>query len=213
MLSHIVKRVVKLQIKLLIINSVIFCSISSSAQKITDTTGFKKDFEQLLKRYGINSKGYLINVTSINQKGGQTALVITNNYFRDTVLNETNFEFQIDTQGNQKTLIVFPKTGIWTSPFVLADSIKANRRFFDPGIGVVTSISGIEVLFEGKTYSMIGAAQSTPCSKRFPIYIYLNPDDPDEIFLLGDFQDSNKSYLFHKGKVIWIPGSSEAPMK
>ena len=90
-----------------------------------------------------------------------------------------------------------------------ADSVKANRLFFDPGIGVVTYISGLDVIFEGKTYSMIGAGRSGAYSKRFPLYIYLNVEDQDEIFLFGDLQDSNKSYLYSNGTVSWIPPLEE----
>src|SRR5205085_1936295 len=80
------KKVDKQQMKSLIISIplLLFCYISFSQTKVSDTVAFKKDFEQLLKKYGIVSKGYSINVTSINQKGGQTAFVITNNYLGDT---------------------------------------------------------------------------------------------------------------------------------
>jgi hypothetical protein len=182
-----------------------FAGIGHPQNVATDTAGFKKEFEQLLKKYGLNSKGYLLNVTSVNQKGGQTAFIITNNYYRDTILNETNFEFKIDTEGGQKVLIVHPKTGIWSSPFVMTDSLKANRNFSDPGIGVVAWIQGLELFFEGKKYSLVGFGKNSPCSKRFPLYIYLNKDDPDEIFLFGDIQDPNKSYLYYKGAVTWMP--------
>jgi hypothetical protein len=72
----------------------------------TDTLSFKKDFEKLLSKYGIKSKGYFINVTSVNQSGGQTALVITNNYYGDSVLDATNILFTISNKGTQKILTV-----------------------------------------------------------------------------------------------------------
>ncbi len=49
-----------------------------------DTTAFKKEFEKLLVKYGFNKNGYSLNVTSNNQNGGQTAFIITNNYYGDT---------------------------------------------------------------------------------------------------------------------------------
>lgn len=90
--------VVKLGSILLIISSFFFFPKSVLSQiKHTDTAAFKKEFEQLLKKYNIDSKRYSINVTSINQKGGQTALVITNNYINKGAKQRhvTNKDFEM----------------------------------------------------------------------------------------------------------------------
>jgi hypothetical protein len=121
----------RLQIKLLIIS--IFLSLASHSQNITDTSSLKKDFEKLLKKYGIKNTGYMISVNSINQKGGQTALVINNNYFGDTLSEKNNIFYFFDTIGSKVSLYVAPNKGIWTSPFVLTDTTKVNQNVYDFG--------------------------------------------------------------------------------
>lgn len=76
----------KLLIILTITSLLLLSSFNLLAQNISkqDSAAFKKDFEQLLKKYGFKSKGYSVNITSINQKGGQTAFIINNNYLGDT---------------------------------------------------------------------------------------------------------------------------------
>lgn len=203
MLSHLINEAGKLPIRLSIISFFLLFAVANSysQSKATDTAAFKKEFEKLLLKYGITGKGYAINVTSINQAGGQTAFMISNNYYHDSVLDATNFEFSI----KDDILTVYPKRGIWTSAFASTDSLKANRRFIDPGVGVSASIHGTSIIIDGKIIPCAGIIRSSPCSKRFPMEIKMLKDDPDQFYIFGDMQEDNKIYLYHNGKVIWFP--------
>lgn len=75
---------VKLPKKLLIIKISLFLfSFASNSQILSkqDSINFKNDLEKLLTKYGLKDVGYQINVQSNNQRGGQTAFIINNNYF------------------------------------------------------------------------------------------------------------------------------------
>lgn len=197
------KKVVKLAVQLLII--LILNSYKVYSQTPTDTTLFKKDFEKLLSKYHINSIGYLINVTSNNQSGGQTAFVITNNYYGDSVLDAKNFKYTLIGDSNQKVLTVAPRKGIWVSPFVATDSAKSRIHFFDPGSGMVSFIHGIMACIDDIDYPIEGAGRDGASSKLFPLVIYLHPNDPSQFYIFGDLQDSHKWYLYYKGEVSWFP--------
>ena len=73
-----------------IIISIIFSVIfedSFSQSKAIDTVAFKVDFEKLLLKYGVKSAGYNF-VISQHQTGGQTAFVINNKYYVDSLTNK-----------------------------------------------------------------------------------------------------------------------------
>lgn len=181
-----------------------FCQIN-----LQDTMSFRKDFEKLLTQYGLSIKGYTLNVTSINQSGGQTAFIITNNYFRDTILDESNVDFKISGDSNSQILIVYPKKDVWVSPFVFSDSSSKNQHFFDPGIGVSSYVHGISVQIDGKMYPIAGPCSSRACSRKFPLHIYMDKKNQNEFFIFGDFQNSQKVYLFYQGKISWLPMQDE----
>lgn len=200
----------KLQIKLLIISIGVLFYFDCFSQKLVryDTVGFKKDFEQLLKKYRIQSKGYSVNVISINQKGGQNALVINNNFFSDSSLDSSNYNFKVIHEENQSYLIVSPKKGVWNSPVVFTDSLSATRSFFDPGVGFSSIIRDISVEIEGRHYKLIGKTKSSVCSKNFPLTINLSKDI-GEFYIFGDIQDNRKLYLYKNGRVLWFPRPDE----
>lgn len=83
MLNPLIKRVAKLVGILLIINSFLFNNYcySQVKKKFADSTLLKKEIDAVLAKHGLKSTGFSINVISINQKGGQTAYSITNNYY------------------------------------------------------------------------------------------------------------------------------------
>jgi len=214
MLNQLINRVGKLQKKLLIIINFLALTFITAAQNTsTDTAAFKKDFEDLLRKYGIKSKGYQINVTSINQKGGQTALIINNNYFSDTLTAKNNFGFWIDTINNQKILICGPNKGVWITPFFAMDSIKYKTRAYDPGIGLVTSIHGIYATIDNKEYSLAAVASNNSCSRMFPMKIYLSALTAEDFFLFGDLQDPLKTYLYTKGEVWYFGDEGDGQKK
>lgn len=73
-----IKKAVKLLVLLLIINLLLLLSFSSYSQ--TDTAKLRKELYALLKKYGLKDASFLLKVESLNQKGGQTAFEINNNY-------------------------------------------------------------------------------------------------------------------------------------
>lgn len=188
-------------------------SVTGQIQKNTDTAAFKTDFENLLKKYGINSKVYQINVTSINQNGGQTALVINNNYFLDSLNGKNNFGFSIDTTHNQKILICGPLKGVWTTPFFAMDSTRYKSGAYDPGIGVVSSILGIYATIDNKEHNLAAVASNNSCSQMFPMKIYLSALAIEDFFIFGDLQDASKTYLYRKGEVRYFGDEGDGQKK
>lgn len=202
MLLQIINQAVRLQVKSIIITSFLLGSLlaSNSQETLRDTTAFKREFEKLLTKYGLNAKSYMINVTSNNQKGGQTALIITNNFYGDTLSEENNIEFFFDTTGSHVTLTAAPKKGIWTQPFVFADS-STKHRYFDVGIGVSTYVREYVVWVVDRWRIVEGGISQHSISSYWPLKIDLKESDPDQYFIFGDFLDPNKTFLFYKGKI------------
>lgn len=69
-----IKKAVKLLVLLLI------TSHFSFSQKKIDTAKIRKEVADVLKRNGVKTPFFELKVASENQKGGQTAFVINNNY-------------------------------------------------------------------------------------------------------------------------------------
>lgn len=194
--------------KSIIINSLVFfISISANCQeRIADSTAFRNDFEKLLKKYGFETKSYIVNVQSVGQKGGQTAFVINNNFYGDTLSEEFNISYEIITEGSQKILYAAPKKGVWITPFVCMDSLKWRSNVYNPGIGVVVGLSNLTAKVEKKLYHIGGVGSNNSCSSVFTMVMYLSQTDPNEFLMFGDLQDPLKTYLYYKGKVIWFVG-------
>lgn len=141
---------------------------------------------------------------SNNQSGGQTALVINNNYtnyYRDSIPDSTNYHFRTLKYQGQKYLEVFPRKGAWISPFY-AEGDSIIRPFI------------VENRSDGATYTRVnldanfiyphftGFYRSTPCSESNPMYILLK-ETKNECHFWGDYNDFNKTYYYHQGKVFW----------
>lgn len=58
-------------------------SVSSSKSNV-DTAEIRKEILQVLKKHGLKDISFLINVKSLNQKGGQTAFEISNYNYKNT---------------------------------------------------------------------------------------------------------------------------------
>jgi hypothetical protein len=171
--------------------------------------------DAVLAKYGLKSKGFAVNVISINQKGGQTAYSITNNFFGDTVKSATNFGFEIVTEGNVDWIYVYPKKGVWQSPFVGLDSVAMGDYIYDPGIGVTTTVHGLSLTLENDTtvHPMLLFIPQGVSSKNNPLKVGVRKKDG--FFMFGDFNDDEKHYIFHKGKVVAIPNTNkdDKPLK
>jgi len=77
MSSPKIKTTPKLFLKSLLIIGAFLASFVSYSQ---DTASLRKEISGLLKKYGFSNAGFELKVNSNNQKGGQTAFVINNNY-------------------------------------------------------------------------------------------------------------------------------------
>lgn len=198
--------------KLIITSVLIFvCRTTSVAQtKYVDTTAFKKEFEVLLAKYGLSPEKYLINVTSNNQQGGQTALIINNNYFLDNLIDSINVDFKIIDDTTGQYLLAYPKKGSWTKPFVLTsvERMKAGR-FFDFE-GFFSSIEGGSTEIDGKKYETYGYTLQAACTKVSPLKIVLMKSNPPEFFIFGDLANMNRIYIYQNKKVKWRPAPENA---
>ncbi len=206
--------VVKPQIKLLTIISLLLnISVTSFSQSVTtDTAAFKREFEKLLSKYGLSSKSYLINVTSNNQKGGQTAFIINNNFYGDTLSEKNNIDYIFDTTNNLVTLTVAPRKGIWTQPFVFADSSN-KHAYFDVGIGASAYIYDNIVWVIDRWRSVAGGVSQNSVSHYWPLTIRVKANDPNQYFIFGDFLDPNKTFLFYNGKIQYWGTFTEEEFK
>lgn len=169
-----------------------------SQNKKIDTTVLKKEIDAVLAKYGLKSKGFAINVISNNQKGGQTAYLITNNYYGDTTTERNNISYSFDTTDKKITLVVSPLKGTWISPFLLTDS-SDEHEYFQTRNGFYSSTESIVWIVDRwcNTKTII---TPYPVSKFLPFYLQLK-DDPNQYFVFGDFTDLNKTFLYYKGKI------------
>lgn len=205
MLLQLIKKVVKPLGILLIISCFYNNSFGQKARKNIDSISLKKEIDSLLAKYGLKSKGFAINVVSLNQGGGQTAYSITNNFYGDSVRAATNFGFDTVMENGVKYLYVYPKKGTWQSPFVGYDSVL-NDISFDPGIGVSSSTRE-SLLFknpnDGSIHKTMWIFKSGVCSRTLPLRIGILK--PSTFVIFGDYADLEKIYFYQKGKVKHTP--------
>jgi hypothetical protein len=201
----LIKKAVKPLGILLIISLFSINCFSQTTKKPLDSTALQKELDSVLSKYGLKSKGFVINVISVNQKGGQTAYSITNNYYGDTLKSATNFGFDTLTRDGKLLVAVYPKKGVWQSPFIGIDSLNNKDCSYDPGAGLISWIPGIYLTFENDTvqHNMFLTIRDGVCSKNIPMIVTLNK--PDAFFLFGDYTDDEKFYLYHKGKAVVVP--------
>lgn len=190
---------------LLIISTLSYTSFCQKNPGYIDSVSLKKEIDSVLARYGLKSKGFVINVISLNQKGGQTAYSITNNFYGDTIRAETNYGFDTLTENGIKYLYVYPRRGTWQSPFVGYDSLM-NDISFDPGVGV-SGVSRESIRFNnpnsGTLHKTMWIFNSSICSRTMPLRIGLLK--PSAFVIFGDYADPEKIYFYQKGKVKHTP--------
>lgn len=199
-----IKKVVKLQIVLLITSSCIFVrSFSQSPAKI-DSIKLKRELDSVLAKYGLKSKGFAINVISINQQGGQTAYSITNNYYSDTMNAQNNFSFDTAVIDGYTWVNVYPKKGIWSNPFIGLDSITEREYYYDVGAGLTTTIHGLYITLADspKPRNLLLYLRQGVCSKNIPMKVQLLKKNA--FFAFGDWADEEKFYLYYKGTATII---------
>jgi hypothetical protein len=210
--NQITNKVVKLLARSIIIISLFILnkaqSQSQSQSTIKDTIGFKKDFEALLRKHGIKSEIYSINVTSNNQSGGQTAFVINNNYINKEEADSTNFTYKIYYRDKKRFLEIMPKKGVWHAPFVATSYETLDEEIRISGCESMIMNKTGQITTNSKSYNVKVKQCNSPCSK-VPIRICLSTYVPDEIIIIGDWQDSNKNYIYKDGIIRWIPLTRE----
>lgn len=196
---------------LLIITSSILCnctiSYSQIKNKFIDSLLLKKEIDSVLAKHGLKSKGFAINVISINQNGGQTAYSITNNFYGDPgyVPDSINYTFHVERMNGHNYLFVSPKHGTWSQTFFLYDSTKGYPSSSDVTYyGMTTPINGMSLNIDNTKVFMSGILWDKVISPNIPLYIYLD-NDPNGYFAFGDFSYNTRFYIFHQGKVFAIP--------
>lgn len=195
-----INKVVKLLPKLII--SILFTPILSCAQNLSknDSLNLKKDIDSLLSKYGFKDNPYVINVQSKNQKGGQTAFIINNNYYGDSILASNNFGYRIDTSGTTLNVSVYPLKGIWQMPYIGIDTSDFNSKHqvgYDPGAGTINFADGVKLKINDTTYNLVYVIRGSVCSKNNPMLVTLKT--VKSFFTFGDYTDDNKNYIFSLG--------------
>ncbi len=198
-----INKVAKLLARLIITSSLIFSYFTSQSQSLSpkDSINLKKDLDSILNKYGFKNNPYVINVQSKNQKGGQTAFIINNNYYGDSVLSPTNFSCKIDTLKDGYTVTVYPLKGTWQMPYIGVDTIDYNKNqniSYDPGFGSINFVEQ-KVTSQDTLYYMICIIRNDVCSKNYPMVVKLSKINV--VFTFGDFTDDNKCYIFNKGVI------------
>lgn len=196
-------------VKLLVILLITINAFSQDKSKFKDSALLKKELDSVLAKYGLKTKGFLINVISVNQQGGQTAYSITNNYYGDTTNIETNYGLDTVNEGGIKYIYVYPKKGVWQTPFIGLDSARSGDYIYDPGVGLITFMHGLSFTpSKDSAYRpMVLYFRQGNCSKSLPMKIGLI--NKKGFFLFGDFAESDKVYFYFKGSVIHAPFDSE----
>jgi len=192
-------------ILLIISNSFLYNSSGFCQTKFpfNDSSQLRREIDSVLAKHGLKSKGFAINVVSINQSGGQTAYSITNNYFSDPnyIPDSINYEFQIKNEGDKITYYFYPKRGSWQSPFIAYDSSIKNISI--PISGFHTPLS-LSLNMGDKSIGLIGDQIGFVCTKLNPIFVTLNKKD-NQILVFGDYGYNQRYYQFINGKVRIVP--------
>ena len=90
---------------LITLNSFFYNSAYSQKQPIfTDTFTLRKEIDSVLAKHGLKTKSFDINVVSFNQRGGQVAYSITNNYqYHNDMIDMPNNSGDLSFVGNTFT--------------------------------------------------------------------------------------------------------------
>lgn len=172
----------------------------------SDSAELKKELLDVLKRRGYNS--FQININSYNQKGGQTAFSITNNYFDPNFCpDSSNYELRIDYENSK--FVINPKKGMWSELFVICpDSFWTNSHTLlkDCNDNMEISAVGTGVVSHGgRTYQcVVKALSGAGCSYGRPYCIPLSLKTG--FFIFGECPKCNnheKWYVYDNGKIYW----------
>jgi len=212
MLLPLIKKVGKPLIRSLIISNISLLiykfSYSQQPHAFNDSILLRRELDSVLAKHGLKTKGFVINVISLDQRGGQTAYSITNNYYYgDTTSDVTNFGCDTITEGGKKWVYVYPKKGVWQNPFIGLDTLTFRDYIFDPGIGTVVTVPGFSVLLPNDTvnHGVFITIPSGVCSRNTPLRVAVLKENG--FFIFGDFTDFDKFYLYSKGKGIYFPAT------
>lgn len=205
MLNPTIKKGGKLLERLLIISLFLLSNntYSQSQRSFDDSLFLKKEIDSVLAKHGLKSKGFSINVVSVNQQGGQTAYTITNNYYNDPnyIADSINYSFKVKIVDSLKYIYFFPKKGVWTNPFIVYESLDGEKE---------TSLQGmVHILNSVWEYNnlkipLIGLSSDSPCSENQPMYIILKKNE-NLIIGFGDYSSKSRTYFYLNGDIKVIP--------
>lgn len=106
-------------------------SFSQIKKSFDDSALLKKEIDSVLRKHGLKSKGFSINVISLDQKGGQTAYAITNNYYGNVTINkEKELTTQDETDILRKIDSVKGKINITSNDIMFFKSQYSNAPKF-----------------------------------------------------------------------------------
>lgn len=147
----------------------------------------------------------MISVKSNNQHGGQTAFIINNNYYGDTLAYQENVDYKIRKIGKDSVLSIWPKKGVWASPFVLTDSsVNMKNRVHISHMTLTFPVTDYDMITDGKKIVLRGSTYSNPSSVTQPINVVLT-SKKEEFFIIGDMAEyTTKAFVYHQGKVTYF---------
>ncbi|UEG49264.1 hypothetical protein LK994_11540 [Ferruginibacter lapsinanis] len=210
MLPQSIKVVGKLQ-KILIIIVSFFLSCISNSQSQTlspkDSINFKKDFENLLSKYKIDNSAYQINVQSNNQKGGQTAFIINNNYYGDPSIipDSINYTYSVTLENGKLILNVSPRGQTWEKPLIGYDTLYKRTKNKVNYLSAQSSSYYASLPIDKIKTSLYSWIFDLPCTNKKSIKIDIS-ENPNQFIYFGDANNTKKRYLYRNGKVVWYWG-------
>ncbi|MDQ2720695.1 MAG: hypothetical protein M3Z26_13180 [Bacteroidota bacterium] len=163
----------------------------------------KKEIDSILAKHGLKSKGFSINVISVNQQGGQTAYSITNNYYNDPnyISDSINYTIRTVIKDSVKYIYFYPKKGVWTNPFIFYESVAGTKTTSLQGM---IKMMNLTFTFGNLKVPFMGISSESPCSANSPIYIILKRNE-NILIAFGDYSSNTKSYLYEGGVVKCVP--------
>lgn len=163
---------------------------------------------------------FQISVKSFDQKGGQTAFIINNNY-RDPDYVPDSLNFLVKYTNPSKTILsIEPRYGAWPDLFIIYPDTSSSVDDMINGavFGSCENASmidlkirkGIGYYKKRKVQVSIQTIQSSSCKKEIPYCV--QPPDTKSFFIFGDCaqcKDRNRWYVYDNGVVYWYKHSKD----
>jgi len=196
-------------------------TIYSVKSNSDDTEEIKKGVNDLIEKRKSDSTNsadfqrYLKDTFGIEKKGDKAIITNTVIYNSKTVNNTTlpqstsddlpdSLNYLINYKGD--SIMISPQTGTWPNGFVALDTGKVARPsdVLYEGVSTINEVDKIQV--DSKTYiTHLWRLSDRPIFKKEPVCINLKAYGKNKFIIFGEQGNSNKRYLYIRGKVTWIP--------